>query len=574
VSQLLTRFSHVQAHEFNASIRSLGVESKVSEPTGDPVPAKWIAGLNPQQASAVAAPPQGALLILAGAGSGKTTVLTRRIAHLLERFPNDGILALTFTKDAALEMEGRLRGLLGQLGERAAGIRPPWIGTFHSFAFGLIRSGYQGIPNWSRLGFSRCPSLLEPAERTAWLAAEKKNSGIEAPLEMLEVCISNPFGGSPGESSGEFLAGPLPAPEAGLLSEDRERLRERFRAHLKQSGSVAFDDMVSLAIRLLSEHADVLADLHVRHPRILVDEFQDTSRDQLNLVKLLCGGTPSLFLVGDDDQAIYGFRGADPGNIGDALAHFPGLRILKLEINYRSSAAIVAYANAVFRDKPAPLRKRLEAGRSRAAGAAEAPVRRIVHANGAEQGRWMVGEMQRLRREAGLAWSGMAVLFRLNALEPYYRSMLAKLAGAEAAREVVLSTVHAAKGLEYPAVFFAGLEDGILPYRRGGAKLPPEREAEELRIFYVGVTRAQRFLYLCSCRTRILRGKSVSAAASPFLRAVKPDPPPAGILAAAALVPLIRKAGRLFGSFRIGLRPVRRSSGCHAVQSTQSKAAT
>jgi DNA helicase-2/ATP-dependent DNA helicase PcrA len=572
VSQLLTRFSHVQAHEFNASIRSLGVESKVSEPAADPVPAKWIAGLNSQQASAVAAPLQGALLILAGAGSGKTTVLTRRIAYLLERFPNDGILALTFTKDAALEMDGRLRGLLGQLGEGAAGIRPPCIGTFHSFAFGLIRSGYQGIPNWSRLGFSRCPSLLEPAERTAWLAAEKKAFGIEAPLEMLEVYISNPFGGSPGEASGKSLADPLPAPEAGLLSvdreADRERLRERFRAHLKQSGSIAFDDMVSLAIRLLSEHADVHADLHVRHPRILVDEFQDTSRDQLNLVKLLCGGTPSLFLVGDDDQAIYGFRGADPGNIGDALAHFPGLRILKLEINYRSSAAIVAYANAVFRDKPGPLRKRLEAGRSRAAGEAEAPVRRMAHANGAEQGLWMVGEMQRLRREEGLAWSGMAVLFRLNALEPYYRSMLAKLAGAEAAREVVLSTVHAAKGLEYPAVFFAGLEDGILPYRRGGAKLPPEREAEELRIFYVGVTRAQRFLYLCSCRTRILRGKAVSAAASPFLRAVKPDPRPAGIFATAALV---RRAGRLFGSFRIGLRPVRRSSGSHP---TQSKAAT
>ncbi|MEO6094455.1 MAG: UvrD-helicase domain-containing protein, partial [Fibrobacteria bacterium] len=124
----------------------------MSEPPADPISMKWIQGLNPQQASAVVAPIQGALLILAGAGSGKTTVLTRRIAQLLERFPDDGILALTFTKDAALEMEGRLRGLLG---EDYPAIRPPWIGTFHSFAFGVIRSGYQGKPNWSRLGFPR-----------------------------------------------------------------------------------------------------------------------------------------------------------------------------------------------------------------------------------------------------------------------------------------------------------------------------------------------------------------------------------------------------------------------------------
>jgi superfamily I DNA/RNA helicase len=97
--------------------------------------------------------------------------------------------------------------------------------------------------------------------------------------------------------------------------------------------------------------------------------------------------------------------------------------------------------------------------------------------------------------------------------------MLARLAGEDAAREVVLSTVHAAKGLEYPAVFFAGLEDGILPYRRGGETPAADRVEEERRIFYVGVTRAQRYLYLCSCRLRILRGKTVEAEASPFLRA-------------------------------------------------------
>jgi superfamily I DNA/RNA helicase len=197
------------------------------------------------------------------------------------------------------------------------------------------------------------------------------------------------------------------------------------------------------------------------------------------------------------------------------MAAFPGMRILKLETNYRSSAPIVAYANAVFRDKPEALRKRLEAG----SPGGTVPVRKVVHRDGAEQAAWMIAEMRRLREREGLAWEDMAVLFRLNVLETYYRSMLARLGGEEAAQGVVLATVHAAKGLEYPAVFFAGLEDGILPYHRGKEPPPPERLAEERRIFYVGVTRAQRFLYLCSCRRRFLRGKVVEAEASPFLRA-------------------------------------------------------
>jgi superfamily I DNA/RNA helicase len=290
--------------------------------------------------------------------------------------------------------------------------------------------------------------------------------------------------------------------------------RARYRSHLLAGGLLGFGDMVTLALRLLRAHADALAGCRARWPRILVDEFQDTSRDQLELVRLLAGGPARLFLVGDDDQAIYGFRGADPGNLRAALEMFPGLRVLKLETNYRSSWPIVAYANSVFRGKPAALRKRLRAGSSRG----RAPVRTLVHAEGAEQARWMIGEMERLRKDEGLAWADMAILFRINALEPYYRSALERLAGPEAAREAVLATVHAAKGLEYPAVFFVGLEDGILPHRRGAAPLPRERMEEERRIFYVGVTRAQRFLYLCACRPRVLRGKPVEARPSPFLR--------------------------------------------------------
>jgi superfamily I DNA/RNA helicase len=471
------------------------------EPSQDP----WTRGLNSQQAAAVLSDPDGAALVLAGAGSGKTTVLTRRVIYLLERYPEAGILALTFTKDAAREMRARLRERLGD----ASGISLPAISTFHAFAYGLIREDFRGRPNWVRLRFASCPSLFDADQAAAWLKAVKTELVLEASQESLEEWIRNPFASDPER------IGPDDPSAADEASSPRSILRARFRDHLLQSGFIAFDDMVCLALRLLREDADLLEAIRLRYRRVLVDEFQDTSRDQLDLVKLLAGESPSLFLVGDDDQAIYGFRGADPGNIDAAMAAFPGMRILKLETNYRSSAPIVAYANAVFRDKPEALRKRLEAG----SPGGTVPVRKVVHRDGAEQAAWMIAEMRRLREREGLAWEDMAVLFRLNVLETYYRSMLARLGGEEAAQGVVLATVHAAKGLEYPAVFFAGLEDGILPYHRGKEPPPPERLAEERRIFYVGVTRAQRFLYLCSCRRRFLRGKVVEAEASPFLRA-------------------------------------------------------
>jgi superfamily I DNA/RNA helicase len=252
--------------------------------------------------------------------------------------------------------------------------------------------------------------------------------------------------------------------------------------------------------------------------RVLVDEFQDTSPDQLELVRLVLGGRPSLFLVGDDDQAIYAFRGADPGNIDKARELFPPLRILKLETNYRSTAPIVEYANAVFRGKPPHLQKRLRAGRVQPAGARPSPVRTLIHAGGAEQGAWMAGEMKRLAAEEGLAWEGMAVLYRLNVLEPYYRSLVRTLVGPEAEGRIIFATVHASKGLQYPAVFLVGLEDGVLPYRKRGENACPARLSEERRIFYVGVTRAERYLYLCACRSRMLRGRTGRLEPSPFLR--------------------------------------------------------
>lgn len=503
---------------FLASIRSRTSESKAPsrlEGAGpghdeDGDPGGYASGLNPQQAEAVRLSHEdaGPILVLAGAGSGKTTVLARRIARQALLDGGGGaILALTFTKEAAEEMEARVRGLLAAASRSGPPLSLPVFGTFHAFSLSLLRAESHGVPNWKRLGFARSPSLLESGAAAAWLAGIRREApDAPAPSERL---LAQPFA----EEEAAEAGGAAGTAEHAMLN-----VRARWRDHLLSSGRLAFDDMVPLAIRLLRGHPHALSEVRRRIRRVLVDEFQDTSPDQLELVRLVLGGRPSLFLVGDDDQAIYAFRGADPGNIDKARELFPPLRILKLETNYRSTAPIVEYANAVFQGKPPHLRKRLRAGRAQPAGDRPSPVRTLIHAGVAEQGAWMAGEMKRLAAEEGLAWEGMAVLFRLNVLEPYYRSLVRTMVGPEAEGRMVFATVHASKGLQYPAVFLVGLEDGVLPYRRRGEKADPARLAEERRIFYVGVTRAERYLYLCACRGRMLRGRMGRLEPSPFLR--------------------------------------------------------
>src|SRR4051812_14990004 len=203
---------------------------------GPPSPAAWMEGLNAEQAAAVSAHPDCALLVLAGAGSGKTTVLTRRAAYLSDpAFGGKGVLALTFTKDAALEMETRLRA--SGAWERTA--NPPWIGTFHAFAFSLIREG----GNWARLGFAACPRLLGEEEAEAWV-----RNGLES---------AGAAGRAPDLTPSGLLAWLEDTfAEASDGEGERADWRDRFRAHLRSDGLLRFGDMVTLALHLLEAYAD------------------------------------------------------------------------------------------------------------------------------------------------------------------------------------------------------------------------------------------------------------------------------------------------------------------------------
>jgi DNA helicase II / ATP-dependent DNA helicase PcrA len=521
----------VQVGQTKPSIRLRNQESKPLAPLENP----WTKGLNSQQAAAVCFNhANGAVLVLAGAGSGKTTVLTRRIAQIYSEKSQDldskagsgQILALTFTKDAAQEMSARLKILLGLDSEPKDF---PKVETFHAFALGIIRASLAGIPNWQRLGYAQRPVLMDAEVKRSWLAKQRQELALQVTtLDVLEGWLALPFeedGNGVGIVSNLMAGNGAVSDQVEQSAKIRYEIRSRFRSFLFETGSIDFDDMVSLALRLFRRFPEVLTNFQSHTQFILVDEFQDTSGEQLELVRVLLGTKRNLFLVGDDDQAIYGFRGANPGNIDAALKIFPGMHILKLETNYRSTESIVNYANRIFSNKARHLRKRLVAGRRRERkddpisdpNPKPNPVRKILHREGPDQARWLADEVIRLHRDEGLAWKDIALLYRINALEPYYRSLIEELIGLEASQEIVLSTVHGAKGLEYPAVFFVGLEDGILPYRKRHETLSPDRLAEERRIFYVGVTRAQRFLYLCSVKKRILRGKQVEAEVSPFL---------------------------------------------------------
>ncbi len=438
----------------------------------------------------------GPVLVLAGAGSGKTTVLASRLAYMVASgVAPDAITALTFTRDAALEMRERVGQRCREIG---LGSAAPEITTFHGLAYGIIGGRSDGVDNWQRLEFSRPPRLADEEQRASLLATLRARLGNWVSGDAVDECLFAREEADPRMSA----------------------VRDGYLSLIRAEGLIAFGDMVPLALKLAREHPDWLDTWQMRHTHYLVDEFQDTSPDQLELMRLFVGNRTNFFIVGDDDQAIYSFRGADSRCL-DAVFHmYPNLKVIKLEENYRSTAGIVAYANRIFADKPRRLRKILRPARS-----SEAALFRenrnpcvTVHATVEAQAEWMLGEMRRLRKEYNLEWADFAVLYRLNAIEEGYRRSLTALAGNEI-DGIRFMTVHGSKGLQFPVVFFVGLEQGICPYREALGDVDAERLKEERRVFYVGVTRAESRLYLCSCLERKWHGRKKRFSPSMFLRA-------------------------------------------------------
>src|SRR5512132_284894 len=300
---------------------------------GAPRAAEPLAGLNPAQREAVLHY-EGPLLVIAGAGSGKTRVLTTRIARLIEHHRVDPreILAVTFTNKAAGEMRERIARLLGS---EPTGM---WVGTFHAIGARMLRSTAHLVgrtPNFTNYDEDDALGVVKR------LMEKHKLSPKERPPKAILASISDAKNAlvSPGEY--ERLAMDPHAKAAALVYKDLE-------GALRQANAVTFDDLLVLPVQILRENPEILEQYRNRFRFVLVDEYQDTNVAQYQFVKLLAGDRGNVLVVGDDDQSIYGWRGADIRNILDFEKDFPQAKIVRLEENYRSTPQILELANVAI----------------------------------------------------------------------------------------------------------------------------------------------------------------------------------------------------------------------------------
>ena len=526
----------------------------------------------------------GPLLIVAGPGSGKTRTLTHRIAHLIasRRAAPAECLAITFTRRATGEMRERLHTLLPEAWEGVP------IHTFHSFGLSVLRE------HWNAAGLQRGFRVASDDERVRLLR------------DALDVSERKARGHLTAISRARRTGAP---PEEGGASE----AEEAYRREMELRNWIDFDDLVIRATDVLESVPEIQAEYRRRHPFVSIDEYQDVDGQQVRLVRQLVASDGNVCAIGDPDQAIYRFRGADVRFFSEFRTHFPGTRVVRLARNYRSDRNIVALSAqviapsgsgqrsvAVLEDEAPDLVTVHEAPTERAE--AEFIVQALEQALGGhsffsiDSGRSTESDGRDLsfsdfavlyRTEAqvpplveALARSGMpfqqrshhrlldhpgvaalvdalreapgtdagSVLERLEGVRPDGKGgdateaqaacellrPIAKACGDDTERflaelalgtqidtwdpradRISVLTLHAAKGLEFPVVFIAGCEDGLLPLKWG--KPDPADLEEERRLFYVGVTRARSKLFLTRATKRLTRGKVRERAPSPYL---------------------------------------------------------
>jgi len=355
--------------------------------------------LNLQQRQAVETL-RGPVLILAGAGTGKTRVITYRIAHLIQkRVAPDHILAVTFTNKAAREMQARVTKLIPKprrSQEDAAPAPRPTICTFHSLCVRILRQHIH------KLGYKRNFVIYDESDQLstmkrvlARIAGKADKVDPAAVLAMLSRYKNN---------GGEAIAHADERVQAMA-----EHIRVRYESALKACNAVDFDDLILLTLRLFKEHPDALQACRDRYQYVMVDEYQDTNSAQFQLVHALTHEHRNLCVVGDDDQSIYGWRGAQIANLLDMEKHFPEVKVIKLEQNYRSTTTVLNAANAIIKNNVRRRGKTLWSAK----GQGE---RITLHAfdTDEEEARVIVEEIEFQRLARRVPWGSQAILFRTN----------------------------------------------------------------------------------------------------------------------------------------------------------------
>jgi DNA helicase-2/ATP-dependent DNA helicase PcrA len=299
----------------------------------------FLEGLNPPQQAAVAHV-EGPLLLLAGAGSGKTRVITHRIAHLMEthHVPGPCIVAVTFTNKAADEMRQRVQELLGGIGSREA----PLVSTFHSFCVRLLRRDGERLADL-RPGFTRKFTIYDEDDQLALIKSIFKSLGLDEKFMQYRAACSWISHKKSGKASPDEVYAASTDPKTSQLAS----IYEKYEARLRQANALDFDDLLLEAVRLLGHDVDLRRQYNRRFEFVMIDEYQDTNRSQYELMRMLTETRKNVAVVGDEDQSIYSWRGADIRNILDFERDFPNATVIRLEQNYRSTKNILEGASAL-----------------------------------------------------------------------------------------------------------------------------------------------------------------------------------------------------------------------------------
>ncbi len=362
-------------------------------------PAPYLDGLNAAQREAVEVM-DGPVLMLAGAGTGKTRALTARVVHLLNTGrarPNE-VLAVTFTNKAAREMKSRISGMLGQTVEGM-----PWLGTFHSICVKLLRRHAELV------GLKSNFTILDTDDQLRLLKQLIAAAGIDDkrwPARLLSSIID-------GWKNRAITPDKIPAADAGAYNHRGAELYAQYQVRLRVLNAVDFGDLLLHMVTIFQTHEDVLAQYQRWFRYILVDEYQDTNVAQYMWLRLLAQAHRNICCVGDDDQSIYGWRGAEVGNILRFEKDFPGAHVVRLEQNYRSTPHILKAASGVIRGNASRLGKELwteaEEGEK---------VRLIGHWDGEEEARWIGEEIEAMqggtRGMRPFSLDDMAILVRAS----------------------------------------------------------------------------------------------------------------------------------------------------------------
>jgi DNA helicase-2/ATP-dependent DNA helicase PcrA len=357
-------------------------------------PSPFTEGLNPDQLDAVVHA-EGPLLVVAGAGSGKTRVLTHRIAHLIDQGvrPSE-ILAITFTNKAAAEMRDRVGQLVGPV------VRAMWVSTFHSACVRILRRDGEAI------GYPRNFSIYDQADAVRLTGYVIRDLGLDA-----KRFTPRGVHGHISLWKNELKTPEQVAAEANNIFDRKHAdVFAEYQARLLKAGAMDFDDLLTNVVKLFREHPDVLEHYRRRFRHILVDEYQDTNQAQNEIVLLLAGEHENVCVVGDTDQSVYRFRGADFRNILQFEDAFPEVTTIVLDQNYRSTQTILDAANAVIDHNVERKPKNLWTD----SGGGDRVVRYHAEDEG-DEAMWVAGTCRQLHGDDAMNWREMAVLYRTNA---------------------------------------------------------------------------------------------------------------------------------------------------------------